>query len=491
MESPLDHDPVEALRASGAAHLAEGRAEAAIETWRQALALAPDHVDIRFDLACAVQRLGRIDEATRLLEYVLAREPDRVEALNNLGSARGNQGRHDEAAALIERALRHQPDHPGALCNYGIVRYEQGRIDEAVALAERALGGNPDLAEAWNLLANLRREQGRYPAALECYARALAIDPGFAAARLNDGICRLAMGDFARGWRGYEWRGAIRPDTGVAGDLGIPRWTGAEDIRGRTLFLHAEQGLGDTIQFSRYALILSRMGAVTILKVPRALVALLAGVPGIGRVLGPGDAVPALDFECPLLSLPAALGTRLETIPSATVYLQAKPDRLAAWTGRLGPRLKPRIGLAWSGNPRHTNDRNRSIALSRLRPLLRRDFQFVSLQRDLRPADREALEAEPGLRHFGDLLDDFDDTAALASLMDVVISVDTSVAHLAAALGRRTWILLPHVPDWRWLLGRSDSPWYPTARLFRQPARGDWDGPIDAVAAALDALRLR
>jgi hypothetical protein len=269
-----------------------------------------------------------------------------------------------------------------------------------------------------------------------------------------------------------------------------PRWQGRGRLAGRTLLLHAEQGFGDALQFARYAPRLAREGARVIVEAYAPLVPLLHSLDGVAQVIAIGEPVPAFELQCPLLSLPLACGTTLATIPADTPYLAPPPERVAAWRRRLGRRQgqRRRIGMAWSGSLTHHNDRNRSIPLSRLEILLgRSDCELHVAQQQIRPADRTVLDGLPHVIDHSAALADFADTAALLSLMDLVISVDTSVAHVAGALARPTWLLLPFSAEWRWLIGRTDSPWYPTMRLFRQPAPGDWDGVLTAVMRALDA----
>jgi hypothetical protein len=302
----------------------------------------------------------------------------------------------------------------------------------------------------------------------------------------------LALGRYTPGWKALEARWIQRPDGPPVVDRhgDHPRWRGRGRLAGRTIVLHAEQGNGDTIQFVRYAPLLARQGARVIVEVQDSLVALLRSLEGVQAVVPMDAAIPSFDMHCPLMSLPLACRTTLETIPAELPYLAAPPDRLAAWGQRLGPRVagKRRIGLAWSGNPDHAQNRARSIPLERLAPLLHRtDCEFHVALTPMPAADRAAMEALPRVIDHSIALQDFADTAALLSHMDVVISVDTSVAHLAGALARPVFVLLPFSAEWRWLIGRGDSPWYPTARLFRQARTGDWDSVVRAVMDALDA----
>jgi hypothetical protein len=268
-------------------------------------------------------------------------------------------------------------------------------------------------------------------------------------------------------------------------DFSQPNWLGTDAIGGKTILLHGEQGLGDAIQFSRYAPLVAASGARVIVEVDESLRELVSSLAGVSQCVAKGNVLPTFDLHCSLLSLPLAFGTRLETIPATTSYLHAPASGVANWGVRLGPKKRPRIGLVWSGSPQNLNDSNRSIGLPALLPLLDLAATFVSLQRDVRAGDAPLLQERSEILPCGGALRSFSDTAALISNLDLVITVDTAVAHLVGALGRPVWILLPFIPDWRWLRDRNDSPWYPTARLFRQTAARDWSGVVDRIHAAL------
>jgi hypothetical protein len=293
------------------------------------------------------------------------------------------------------------------------------------------------------------------------------------------------MGDFDRGWKEYEWRWKSVQLANSQRNFAQPLWLGKESLTGKTILLHSEQGLGDTLQFCRYIKLVSELGARVILEVYKPLSALLTRLDGVAQLVETGGPLPAVEFHCPLLSLPLAFKTGLNTIPARVSYIASNPGKVTEWRARLGKRTKPRIGLVWSGRTEHINDRNRSIPLSDLLKSLPNAYQYISLQKEIGQKDKETLGSRADILHFGEQLADFTDTAALCELMDVVISVDTSVAHLAGAMGKAVWILLPFCPDWRWLLDRADSPWYPTATLFRQDVMGDWGGVLRKVQAEL------
>jgi tetratricopeptide (TPR) repeat protein len=373
---------------------------------------------------------------------------------------------------------KRNPNNVFALKNRGIILHELKRFEEALASYRRALTLRPDFAETLSNHGNVLRELKRFEEALTSYDRALTLRPDLGQTHFCEALCRLLMGDFDRGWAKFQLRRKRK--------LAQPEWLGSYEIRGKVILLHAEESLGDTIQFCRYVPLVAERAARVILEVQAPLHGLMSTLPVAAQIVSRSDRPPEFDVHCPLHSLPLAFGTRLETIPVPTPYLRATSGAMTNWNARLGRRDRPRIGLAWSGNPENNIDHKRSMTLSSLLSLFNINATFVSLQKNVRAGDAAVLKACSELHHFGDELKDFFDTAALISTLDLVISVDTSVAHLAGALAKPVWIMLPFVPDWRWLLDRDDSPWYPTARLFRQDNSRAWDSVIPRVHAALD-----
>ncbi|WP_433995339.1 tetratricopeptide repeat protein [Bradyrhizobium betae] len=402
-----------------------------------------------------MQRLGRFEEAQADFERSIALNPLEAETHKNLGTLHSRFGRMEQAFASFDRALAIRPNFPAALTEKARALWSLHLLDEAFA----------------------------------AFHRSLAVDPGNAHTIWNVALLQMLTGDFERGLAGREarWKAHLGlVDRGFSQTL----WLGDQPIAGKTILLHADEGLGDSIQFARYAPMVAALGAQVILEVPTPIQPLLGDVTGVARCIG-RSSTPSLAFDlhCPLGSLPLAFRTRLDTIPFAEGYLPAPPaSRVKAWKDRLGPRTRFRVGLAWSGNPDHNNDHNRSMTLRTLAPLLDCDVQFVSLQKGVRDQDRAFLGERPDIVDLSDDLTDFSDTAALVACLDLVISVDTSVAHLAGALGVPVWTMLPFNPDWRWLLGRDDSPWYSSMKLFRQPKRDDWPGVVDCVRRELDGL---
>jgi len=437
----------------------------------------------------ALHQTGRLAEAEKIYGQILKVQPNHADSLHLLGVIYSQQGDHAAGLRQINLSLKVNSKNAHALYNRGRSLQELKRFDEALASYDKARALKPDYAELFNNRGLVLQELKRFDEALLSFELALTLQPDYADAHLSEALVRLVTGDFSRGWAKYQWRWKSASLGASKRNFPQSPWLGAEAIDGKTILVHSEQGFGDTIQFCRYVPLVAARGARVILEVQRSLHEIMTSLAGATQVIFKGDALPDFDFHCPLPSLPLAFGTRLETVPSATAYLRAPDQPLKTWQARLGPKARSRIGLAWSGNPANKNDQNRSISLRSLLPLLEIDATFVSLQKDVRSDDAAVLKKRNDVLHFGDALKDFSDTAALILQLDVVISVDTSIAHLAAALGEPVWILLPYNPDWRWLLDREDSPWYPTVRLFRQQQIGNWAGVIDQVKNELRSVR--
>jgi tetratricopeptide (TPR) repeat protein len=498
-----------------------GRAAAAVESFDRAIRLRPQLVEAHLGRGNALMALRRFDEALAAYEHCAQVAPTLAEGWYNAGNAAKALGRFHDALENYDRALERNGRYAEAHCNRAQVLVELlrfieakkgyrkaiaiaprlfdahynlgnlyrilGEIPDAIASFDRALEINSASVEAHNNRGVACKERGDWKGALSSFERAISIRSDFASSQVNAAMTQLSLGNFSAGWPGYEYR-LKDPAISAFTDRRVlerPLWLGREGISGQTLLLHAEQGLGDTLQFCRYAKRVAALGAKVVLEVQGPLVGLLQGLEGTTQVIGRGDPLPPFDRHCPLLSLPLAFQTTLETIPAEVRYLRADASKVSAWRGRLGGGGQPRVGLVWSGNPRHKNDRHRSIALHEFVAHLPEGIEYVSLQRDVRAADRETLAAHPEILDVGGELADFTDTAALCECLDLVISVDTSVAHLSAGLGRPTWILLPFNADWRWLLERRDSPWYPTVQLYRQTSRNEWNTVLTALAAAL------
>jgi tetratricopeptide (TPR) repeat protein len=438
--------------------------------------------------AVALFQAGRLDESEALCLEIERRENgNHFYGWHLLSVIAAQRGQHARSAEMATRALALEPRNAEVLSNRGAALRNLDRPLDALADYDRAIAAAPAHAPAHTNRGVALAALNRFAEAREAYDRALALAPADARALFNRALARLVQGDLAGGFRDHEARWTGSDTQRGARELGAAQWAG-EDIAGRTILLHAEQGLGDAIQFARYVPIVAARGASVLLEVHAALVPLLAGLEGAARTIERGAALPRFDVQCPLMSLPLAFGTTLESIPSAVPYLRAPPGHVDRWRARLGTAARPRVGLAWSGSLTLKNDRNRSIALERFARIRELDLDFVALQKDVREGDRTALGSGPPLATFAEALADFRDTAALVDLVDLVVTVDTSIAHLAGAMAKPVWLLLPFSPDWRWLLGRADSPWYPTMRLWRQPQPGDWDAVLGGVESGLRQL---
>ncbi|RKP52470.1 tetratricopeptide repeat protein [Trinickia fusca] len=510
------------LAARGHALVDSNRVSEALAAFNEAIAIEPGLLDAVYNSAVALERLGRAEEAIARCERVLAQAPGHVAALACRGNAWLQLGRYEVALSSYESALAIAPDAVEFLCNKGtalrfLTRDEQAlqaydaalarndqfaeawtnrsgvlgdlhRYQEAMTSLDRAMALRPDYATNWLNRGNLHYAMGREAEALQAYERSIELDADQVDAHIARASLWLAQGDFARGWPEYEWR--LRDPAVVrhARSFAQPLWQGTEPLDGKTILIHAEQGFGDTVQFCRYASVLSAQGARVVLEVQPALRTLMASLDGGPvQVLSRGEPLPAFDYQCPLASLPRALGADLMSVPAGTPYLFADPQRVRHWAQVLGEQRRLRVGLAWAGNPRHRNDRHRSIDFAQLARLLELDIEWISLQKAV-PEGDEALLSRTPLRRFDEDLGDFADTAALMLSLDLVISVDTAVAHLAGALGRPVWLLLASPSEWRWMRDRKDSPWYPDASLFRQPVPGDWASVVEAVRVAVAEL---
>jgi tetratricopeptide (TPR) repeat protein len=466
------------------------RDDEALASFERALALEPAHVDalgLRGDVLLSRRRP---EEALRCFDAILNSAPEHAEARASRGVAFAMLERTEEALAEFDAVLARAPQHPMALYNRANALASLGRYAESLAAFDRVVALLPQHVLAWNNRGNTLSALKRHADAIASFARAIALQPDYADAHFNQSLALLACGDYGRGFAAYEWRWKRTGMPAARRNYGRPLWLGEFPLARKTILVHSEQGLGDTMQFARYVPLLARAGATVVLEVQAELKSLLARLAGVSRIIARGEALPAFDVQCPLGSLPLAFKTELATVPADVPYLAADENRIAKWRPRLDALKAPRVALAWAGNVSHANDRNRSIAFSKLAPLWNSGVaHFVSLQRELRSSDADELKNATGVLQVGDALADLDDTAAVIALCDLVISVDTAVAHLAAAMGRPTWVLLPFSPDWRWTLDGEQSPWYPAAWLFRQPRLGDWEGAIEGVRAELAKLR--
>lgn len=519
----------------GLALLSKRAPERALASLGRAVVLRPNDADYHFNRALALQQLQRLEEALASYRRTLSLRPGFAEAHYNVGAVQLQLQRYEEALASFEHTVKLAPDYADGHNKRALMLLQLRRFPEAVAGFDRALQLNPQCVEAHSnrgvtllRMSRFKEAEGSYQQALaldpECanvhlnmgvlcydrnqplaaivhYTRAIAFKPDFSTAYLNRAHAYLLAGDFTPGWADFEWRwkvaeGPLASDTRFRGHS---LWLGDEPIAGRTILLHAEQGLGDTLQFCRYVQQVVDRGARVLLEVPDSLVTLMGCLQGVDRVLSAGEPLPAYDLHCPLMSLPLAFETTLATIPATVPYLACDAEKVRAWGARLGERHTLRVGLVWSGGTRPgqpecwTINAQRNVPLALLASLRHEEIEFFSLQKgETAQAEWVALGGTewngPQLRDFTHLLPDFSETAALIENLDLVISVDTSTAHLAGALGKPVWILNRFNTCWRWLLDRSDSPWYPNLRIYRQTNPGDWDGVVRRVQRDLLAL---
>jgi tetratricopeptide (TPR) repeat protein len=512
----LDARHADALYILGMASSKTGRFEVAERMFRHALAVNPNQPFYHFNLSNTLRALNRNEESAASLERSLELKPDLVEAMFNKGILRMSEKKPEEAIDLYKRALTIKPDYVEALCNLGCAYRQLKRLDEAVETFQKALALSPQNADLYCNLGDALHAQGKVAEAVELYnqtlalnpkhfkaanclcnahfdlghlaesvfwcERTLALKPDFGDALMNQCMLQLLLGDYANGWRNYEVRWKVYTPRVFS----EPLWLGAP-LNGASIVLYAEQGLGDSLQFLRYVPLVAAAGGRVILDLPANLRRLAAQTPGLDALVATGETLPPFAFRCPLMSLPLALGTTVDTIPARVPYLFAPQEALAAAAALNWPAAGLRVGIAWTGNPSHPKNRARSVPLDLLATLFDLEgVHFFSLQMGAPEAElvarkTHAVDLEP-------FTQDMADTAAQMMQMDLILSIDTSIAHLAGALGRPLWVMLNKLPDWRWLLEREDSPWYLTARLIRQPRQGDWPAVIERVRAELAEL---
>ena len=488
LDRAIQHNPRSAL-----AHLNRGNAmkemgdlQRAIADYEQAIAIQPGYAEAYFNLGIALQEFQQPDRALVCYREAVGLKPDFAEAYFALGTALQEHGQIDAAIVSLQEATRLRPGFVEAFCNLGNLFKEIGRLDDAVAVYAEAIRLQPDFGVAYCNLGNVQKEKHQFQLAIDCYGQATKLNPDFAEAHWNRSLVHLLIGDFEAAWPLFEWRWKAKKNNISLPDFKRPLWLGEQALTGKTILICWEQGFGDTIQFCRYVPLVQALGAKVLLVVPPSLVPLLKTLHGVDQVLGPDEPVSDFDYFCPLMSLPLAFHTTLSTIPDPSAYLHTDEERMQFWAAKFPLVDKKRVGIVWRG--RGTNKRA-SLPLTELIEYLPKHLDYVCMQKDVTDTERDIL-AEQNMYCFDQEIVDFSDTAALCGLMDVVISIDTSAAHLAGAMGKPTWVLLPHLPDWRWLLDRSDSPWYPSMLLYRQEQIGVWDPVLQRVAQDLTQLFL-
>lgn len=440
-------------------------------------------LDQMIEAAVAHHRAGNLHLAEPIYRQVLAADPNHPDALNLLGVLARQTGHAEASRDLIQRAINLRPDNVMYRCNLAEVLTSLGQLDDAITLLRPIVATHPNFFQAWINLATALSGKGFYAEATTASEKALSLQPDEPINRKNLALLLLLQGNFERGWREHEARWKIHDPSVYRQNFTQPQWRG-EDLNGRRILLHPEQGYGDSIQFVRYAPLVKARGGHVILQCFPELERLFKTLEGVDEFIVANRPLPPFDIHCPLLSLPLVMGTTLQNIPSQMPYLHAKPADVERFRKRLSSESKRKIGLCWAGSRIHINDHNRSMPFSALKPLLamKDRTRFISLQVGT-PTD------DPDLLDWTSELQDFANTAGLIANLDLVITVDTSIAHLAGAMGKPVWTVLPFAPDWRWLLDRNDSPWYPTMRLFRQPIAGDWQTPIAQAIENLERFR--
>jgi tetratricopeptide (TPR) repeat protein len=507
----------------GRSLVAAGKNVEAIDAFRQAVQLRPQFPEALFQLGATLHHVNRLDEAIAAYRQAVAQWPNFAEAHNNLGNALKDRGFHELAIVSLRQALMHMPESPIIHMNLGNAQLAAGQVDDAIVSFREALRLRPDDSECYYNLGNALRQQDRYDEAIRAYRRAISLQPGLLAAynnlalahqalrqfdqaigalkqaikllpeysmaHYNLGLLHLLRGEFENGWPEFHWRWKTREFAPLYPPVRVPMWDGTA-LHGKTILLHAEQGFGDTIQFARYIPLVAKRGGKIILQCHAELLELMRGIDGVQEIHEHGKPIPPIDTHCALMDLPMVMKTTLDTIPGSVPYLRTATTLAEYWRTRLralGRGMK--VGLVWAGRPSHREDRSRSMTLQHLAPLAAAArVTFISLQKGDAAAQTMSPPQGMQLVDWAEDLSDFADTAALIASLDLVIAVDTAVAHLAGALGRPVWLLLPYTPDWRWLLEREDTPWYPTMKLFRQKNPGDWDEPIDQITDALRFL---
>jgi tetratricopeptide (TPR) repeat protein len=466
-----------------------GRFKQAIAAYREAIRCEPDSAEPHYNLGNLYRDQDQTPAAIECYQAALRLHPEHLEAWHNLGLAYRATGREDEAIEIYRHVLQFKPGSVETLLNLGNVFNAQGRLEEALAIYGEAIALAPDLAEGHNGLAVALTGLGRFAEADAANARARHCQPNDPEARLNHAMRLLSRGEYREGWALYEARWTARSTNLPRLNFSQPEWDG-RPLQGERILVHAEQGFGDSIQFVRYVPRLAEMGGRVVLSCPEPLVDLLRGVRGVAELVADGEPRPPFDLHAGMMSLPRIFGTIVETIPAEVPYITADRVRGERWRQRL-ERERPglRVGLVWSGNPRHRFDHRRSLPFELVRSLLDIEgVEFCSLQRGRASADLRSLSPSLSIADWTAELETFADTAALVQNLDLVITVDTAVAHLAGALGRRVWTMIAVGPDWRWLLERTDTPWYPTMRLFRQARLGEWAPVMAEVRAELQAM---
>ena len=478
LEKSLSIDPKQSMvfYNLGRAHQNQSKLNDAAIAYKRAIKLDPSFIDAHDNLGMLLYTTGQFEEALKSFESIVKIKPELASGHNGLGISLYALGRYEEALSSLNNALAINQQHPQIFNNLGLVLHKFNQLEDAIKHYNHALQLNPDYADAYSNRGLTLQALKRTDEAEQDFDHCLALNPKHADAQWNKALIKISLGEYEEGWELYEWRWKSFSKK-WARHYEKPLWLGEESLKGRSILIYPEQGYGDFIQFYRYIPKLQALGARIILETPAPLISLITESSTEVEIVESGRKLPKFDFQCPIMSLPLAFKTNLNSIPNKFPYVKAGPEKIKAWQEKLGVKTKKRIGLAWSGSKEHKNDHNRSIALAQLSSLLKMPFEFHSLQKEIKGADLDSFE-NSAIRNHQDDISDFSDTAALIENMDLVITVDTAIAHLAGSLNKPFFLLLPFHADYRWMLDRSDSPWYVTGKLFRQNQVGDWGAMI-------------
>lgn len=458
----------------------------ALNFFKSALKIKSNHVPALINFGNLQFELEHYDEALKAYDKAIRLDPRNPGAYNNRGNVLKDLNRLDEALKNYNVAIQLKPNYAEAYNNLGALLNQLKRFDEAIISLNEAIKLKPNNPEAFYNLANAKKDPASFDEALQNYNEAIKLKPNYAEAIANKAYLKLLLGEFDEGWQLHEFRKNKKDRKKHYPKFPAPLWLGQVSIEDKIILVHSEQGLGDTLQFYRYLSILQTLNPKEIIfHIEKPLISLLSGLNENITILNKNKNIPYFDYYCPLMSLPLAFKTSIDTIPNDVPYLLVDNLKSKQWQDRLGHKKKARVGIVWSGSTHHENDHNRSLTLTQISLLFELPFEFHCLQKEIREVDIETLNDIKAINQHQESLHDFSDTAALISQMDLIISVDTAVAHLAGALGKKVWILLPFKPDYRWLLDRDDSPWYPTARIFRQPEINDWETVIQELIGEL------
>ena len=480
--STLAATDLEAHIKNAMTHHRQGQLAQARAMYSDILAMQPEHPQVIHLMGVLALQNKDYGEAIDQIEHAIQLQPQEASYHLNLGVAYKACQHYDASLTCFERAIALAPQLAAAHFNHAVVLHALNRLEEAIASYERAIALEPTQVEYHANLGSSLQVSNRLDAAIHSYDQALALNPHHASTLWNKSLALLLKGSFDEGWTGFESRWQRHNFTSEKRAFTAPLWLGQTSLVDQRILLHGEQGLGDFLQFCRYTSSVAALGAHVILETPASLHALLQNLEGVHELVIAGNPLPEFDYHCPLLSLPLAFKTNEYTVP-------ALPQPLWTRKGTQLPQQRPRIGIVWRGNAQHKNDAHRSMPLEVLLSALPSELSYFSLQKDVTDTEKASMQALPHVHDMSAAMHDFADTAALCEEMDIIISVDTSVAHLSASLNRPTWLLLAHHPDWRWMLQRTDSPWYPSVKLYRQTERQNWQAVCDALTHDLYAFK--